>query len=276
MVSFGTRSPLADWRVSNLINHPSIEKDTYAANLKSVDEDYLDLYKLRIIAGQNFSKVKNTGDIVVNRKLTKLIGFSNPKEAVGERIDYMGNEFKIVGVVEDFHAQSLQKSIENVIFGNFNGLINEMALKINPTIINSDAYQELIKKLQTQWDGVYPKDIMNFRFFDEKIASLYKEEKNTSSLIQLFAIIAILIGSLGLFGLISYVISQKTKEIGIRKVNGAKVSEILMLLNKDFMIYFVIAFVIACPIAYYTMDKWLQNFAYRTELSWGLNITQKV
>lgn len=270
MVSFGTRSPLADWRVCNLINHPSIEKDTYVANLKSVDEDYLDLYKLRIIAGQNFSKVKNTGDIVVNRKLTKLIGFRNPKEAVGERIDYMGNEFKIVGVVEDFHAQSLQKSIENVIFGNFNGLINEMALKINPTIINSDAYQELIKKLQTQWDGVYPKDIMNYRFFDEKIASLYKEEKNTSSLIQLFAIIAILIGSLGLFGLISYVISQKTKEIGIRKVNGAKVSEILLLLNKDFMTYFVIAFVIACPIAYYTMDKWLQNFAYRTELSWWL------
>ncbi|MCB2201154.1 ABC transporter permease [bacterium] len=270
MVSLGTRSPLADWRVSNLINHPSIEKDTYVANLKSVDEDYLDLYQLRIIAGQNFSKVKNTKDIVVNRKLTVLIGFSNPQDAIGERIDYMGNEFKIVGVVEDFHAQSLQKNIENVIFGNFGGLINEMALKINPAIINSDGYKELIKKVQTEWDGVFPNDMMNFRFFDEKIASLYKEEKNTSNLIQLFAIIAILIGSLGLFGLISYVISQKTKEIGIRKVNGAKVSEILLLLNKDFMIYFAIAFVIACPIAYYAMDKWLQNFAYRTQLSWWL------
>jgi putative ABC transport system permease protein len=124
--------------------------------------------------------------------------------------------------------------------------------------------------VQTEWDGVFPKDIMNFRFFDEKIASLYKEEKNTSNLIQLFAIIAILIGSLGLFGLISYIISQKNKEISIRKVNGAKVSEILMLLNKDFMIYFAIAFIIACPIAYYTMDSWLENFAYRTELSWWL------
>lgn len=270
MVSLGTRSPLADWRVSNLINHPSIEKDTYAANLKSVDEDYLDLYKLRIIAGQNFSQVKNTGDIVVNRKLTELIGFNNPQEAIGERIDYMGNEFKIVGVVEDFHAQSLQKSIENVIFGNFNGLINEMAIKINPTIINSDGYQELIKKLQTEWDGVFPNDMMNFRFFDEKIASLYKEEKNTSNLIQLFAIIAILIGSLGLYGLISYIISQKTKEICIRKVNGAKVSEMLILVNKDFAIYFAAAFVISCPIAYYFMDNWLQNFAYKTELSWWL------
>ena len=270
MVSLGTRSPLADWRVSNIINHPSIEKDTYSANLKSVDEDYLDLYQLRIIAGQNFSNEKNTMNIVVNRKLTELLGFSKPQDAIDERIDYVGNDFKIVGVVEDFHAQSLQKSIENVIFGNFGGLINEMALKINPTIIKSDGYQELIKKLQTEWDVVFPNDIMNYNLFDEKIASLYKEEKNTSNLIQLFAIIAIMIGSLGLYGLISYIISQKTKEISIRKVNGAKVSEILVLLNKDFMIYFAIAFLIACPIAYYIMDKWLENFAYKTELSWWL------
>jgi ABC-type antimicrobial peptide transport system permease subunit len=272
LVSLGTRSPLADWRVSNTINHPSIEKDTYNANLKSVDEDYLDLYKLRIIAGQNFSKVKNTPDVIVNRKLTEVLGFNDPHDAIGEKFEYnsIGSKLNIVGVVEDFHAQSLQKSMENVIFGNFSGLINEMAIKINPKIINSGGYQEVIKKLQTEWDVVFPNDMMNFRFFDEKIASLYKEEKNTASLIQLFAIIAILIGSLGLYGLISYVISQKTKEIGIRRVNGAKVSEIIFLLNKDFMIYFAIAFIIACPIAYYTMDKWLQKFAYRTELSWWL------
>jgi ABC-type antimicrobial peptide transport system permease subunit len=270
MVSLGTRSPLADWRVSNLINHPSIEKDTYAANLKSVDEDYMDLYKLKIIAGQNFSKVKNTGDIVVNRKLTKLLGFNNPEDALGERIKYVANEFKIVGVVEDFHARSLQRSMENVIFGNFNGLINEMAIKINPAVLSLNRYQQLLKKVQTEWDEVYPKNIMNSRFFDEKIASLYDAEKDTSNLIQLFAIIAILIGNLGLYGLISYIISQKNREISIRKVNGAKVSEILVLLNKDFMIYFSIAFIIACPIAYFTMDKWLQKFAFRTDLSWWL------
>jgi len=268
MVSLGTRSPLADWRVSNIINHPSIEKDTYTANLKSVDEDYLNLYKLRIIAGHNLSKVKNTMDIVVNRKLTKLLGFNNPEEALGERIKYMTNEFNIVGVVEDFHARSLQKNMENVIFGNFTGLINEMAIKINPATLNLSGYQEIVKKVESEWDGVFPNDILNYNFFDDKIESLYKEEKNTSMLIQLFAIIAIFIGSLGLYGLISYIISQKTKEISIRKVNGATVSEILVLLNKDFMIYFAIAFIIACPIAFYTMDKWLQNFAYKTELSW--------
>jgi len=270
MVSLGTRSPLADWRVSNSINHPSIEENTYYANLKSVDEDYLDLYKLRIVAGHNFSKKKNTPDIVVNRKLTELLGFNNPEDALDERIEYMENKFKIVGVVEDFHARSLQKNMENVIFGNFEGLINEMAIKVNPTIIKSRGYNEFIKKVQSEWDRVFPNDMLNISIFEEQIASMYKEEKNTSNLILLFAVIAILIGSLGLFGLISYVISQKNKEISIRKVNGARVSEILFLLNKDFMIYFAIAFVIACPIAYYAMDSWLQNFAYKTDLSWWL------
>ena len=134
--------------------------------------------------------------------------------------------------------------------------------------LNDD--QQIIKKIQTEWDAVFPNDIMNYIFFDDLITSLYKEERNTSRLIQLFAIIAILIGSLGLYGLISYVISQKTKEISIRKVNGAKVSEILVLLNKDFIIYFAIAFIISCPIAFITMNKWLQNFAFKTELSWWI------
>ena len=152
MVSFGTRSPLADWRVSNIINHPSIEKDTYNANLKAADEDYLDLYKLRIIAGQNFSRVKNSGDVVVNRKMTKLLGFNNPQDAIGEKFEYSGIKLMIVGVVEDFHARSLQRSMENVIFGNFGGLINEMAVKINPVNLNQSGYQETIKKVQAGWD----------------------------------------------------------------------------------------------------------------------------
>lgn len=272
MVSFATRSPLADWKVNNVINYPTIEKDEYYGNLKSADEDYLKLYKLKFIAGQNFSRVKNNFEVVVNRKLTELIGFNNPQDAIGERFEYGGNkiEFNIVGVVEDFHAQSLQKSMENVIFSNLSFNINEMAVKINPATLKQSGHQQSIKIIQTEWDTVFPDDILNYTFFDEKIASLYEEEKNTSNLIQLFAIIAILIGSLGLYGMISYVIRSKTKEIGIRKVNGAKVSEILTMLNKDFVKWVAIAFVIATPIAYYTMNNWLENFAYKTTLSWWI------
>ncbi|NOR88063.1 MAG: FtsX-like permease family protein [Bacteroidales bacterium] len=272
MVSFGTRSPLANWRVNNVINYPTIEKDKYYGNLKSADEDYLKLYKLKFIAGQNFSHVKNNGEVVVNRKLTELLGFDNPQEAISERFKYgsNGTELAIVGVVEDFHAQSLQKAMEHVVFSNLTFNINEMAVKINPATLKQSGHQQSIKIIQTEWDNVFPDDILNYTFFNEQIASLYMEEKNTSMLIQLFAIIAILIGSLGLFGLISYVIRQKTKEIGIRKVNGAKVSEILIMLNKDFIKWVAVAFVIAVPIAYYAMNTWLENFAYKTTLSWWI------
>jgi len=272
MVSFGVRSPLADWKVNSFFNYRTIEKDMYLGNLKTADENYIELYNLKFIAGQNYSRVKNNAEVVVNRKLTKLLGFENPHDAINEKIKYgvSETELEIVGVVEDFHAQSLQKCMDNVIFSNFSFNINEMAVKINPVTLKQSGHQQSIKTIQTEWDNVFPDDIMNYTFFDEKIASLYKEEKNTSNLIQLFAIVAILIGSLGLYGLISYVIRQKTKEIGIRKVNGAKVSEILIMLNKDFVKWVAIAFVIAVPIAWYTMNTWLQNFAYKTELSWWI------
>jgi putative ABC transport system permease protein len=271
MVSFGTRSPLANWKVSNAINYHTIEENTYYGNLKSIDEDYLNLYKLELIAGENISNVQNTGDAVVNRKLTKLLGFENPNDALGEKFKYGRElEFTIVGVVEDFHARSLQQSMEDVILSNLSFNINEMAVKINRATLKQSGPKQSIKIIQSEWDKMFPDDILNYTFFDEQIANLYAEEEHTTLLIQLFAVIAIIIGCLGLYGLISYVISQKTKEIGIRKVNGAKVSEILTMLNKDFVLWVAIAFVIAVPIAWYSMDSWLQNFAYKTELSWWI------
>ena len=270
MVSYGTRSPLADWRVNSVINHPSIEKNEHFANLKTADVDYLNLFELKLIAGKNYSQVKNNGEVVVNRQLSKLLGFIDPQKAIGERFKFgnNGSEFIIVAVVENFHAQSLHKSMENVIFSNLSFNINEMAIKMNPNVLSLNAYQESIKKVEKEWDEIFPDDIMNYRFFDDKIASLYQEEENTAKLIQLFAMIAILIGSLGLFGLISYIINQKTKEIGIRKVNGATILEIISLLNWSFVKWILIAFVVAVPVSYYLMNRWLENFAYRIDLGW--------
>ncbi len=270
MVSYGTRSPLADWKANTYINYPTIAEDEYTANIKSADVDYMKLYELEFIAGQSFSNVKNNAEVVVNRKLTELLGFNNPQESIGEIFEFWENEFIIVGVVEDFHSQSLQKTMENVVFSNLNFNINEMSVRINPKTLEASGYQVIIDKVQKEWDEVFPDEILNYSFLDEKIATFYSDERNTSKLIQLFAIIAILIGSLGLFGLISYIISQKTQEISIRKINGAKISEILILLNKDFMIYLAIAFIIAVPIAYYATNNWLKEFAYKIELSWWI------
>ena len=145
-----------------------------------------------------------------------------------------------------------------------------MAVKINPATASLSGLKEAVERIQSEWQNTFPDVIFNYNFLDEQIAGLYNEEQRTTRLVQLFAIIAIIIGCLGLFGLISYVTSVKIKEIGIRKVNGAKISEILTMLNKDFIKWVVIAFVIAVPIAYYAMNKWLENFAYKTTLSWWI------
>ncbi len=271
-VSYDTRSPMADWRVGNPINYPGLEKDVYSGNLKTIDEDYLNLYELKLIAGENISERKNTGEAIVNRKLTKLLGFSGPRDAVGKIFTYGINamEFKIAGVVEDFHAQSLQEELDNVILSNLSFNIKEISVKLNPATAGLKGYSTAASKIQDEWNKIFPDDIFDYNFLDKQIAGYYSEETKTFDLIQLFALIAIFIGSLGLYGLISFIANQKIKEIGIRKVNGAKISEVLMMLNKDFVKWVVIAFVIATPIAWYAMNKWLENFAYKTNLSWWI------
>jgi len=272
MVSFGTRSPLANWKVNNEINYPTLEKDIYFGNLKTADEDYFKLFRLKFIAGENYSSRKNTGDAVVNRKMTRLLGFEDPHDAIGKKFKYGrdGTEFTIVGVLEDFHSESLQNPMDNVIFSNLSFNIKEMAVKFSPARTNLNNTKETIDRIKAEWAKLFPDNIFNYSFFDEQIANMYGEEERAANLVQLFAFIAIAICCLGLFGLTSYIANQKIKEIGIRRINGAKAAEILITLNKNLLIMEVIAFVIACPIAWIIMHKWLQTFAYRTGLSWWI------
>ncbi|RIH66371.1 ABC transporter permease [Mariniphaga sediminis] len=277
-VSFESTSPMADWKVSNSINYPTIEPNLYLGNLKTIDENYLELYEIPLIAGRNCSERKNSGEAIVNRKLIQLLGFKDPNSAIGEIFSY-GREnmkFTIVGVVEDFHAMSLQQEMDHIILSNVGFNIKEIAVKINPVTASLTGYNSSIDKIKKEWETTFPEDVFEYEFLDQKIAGFYNSQVNTLKLVRLFALIAIFIGSLGLYGLISFIASQKIKEIGIRKVNGAKVSEILTMLNKDFVKWVAIAFVIATPIVYYAMNKWLENFAYKTSLSWWIFVLSGV
>ncbi len=271
-ISFESTSPMADWRVSNSINYPTLEKDLFSGNLKTIDENYLELYNLKLIAGQNLSERKNSGEAVVNRKLTELLGFIDPNKAIGEIFKYgrENMEFTIVGVTEDFHAQSLQQEIDYVILSNVSFNIKEMAVKINPATASLAGYTNAIEKIKNEWTKIFPEAIFSYNFLDRKIAGFYNGQTNTFKLIRLFAMIAVLIASLGLYGLISFITNQKIKEIGIRKVNGAKISEVIVMLNTNFVKWIAIAFVISTPIAWFLMHKWLENFAFKTELSWWI------
>ncbi|WP_372950038.1 ABC transporter permease [Mariniphaga sp.] len=271
-ISFESTSPMADWSVTNSINYPTLDKDSYMGNLKTIDENYLELYNLKLIAGRNCSEGKNSGEAIVNLKLTQLLGFDDPNKAIGEIFHYGRNEmeFTIVGIVDDFHSQSLQYKLDYVILSNVPFNIKEMAVKINPVSASLAGYTNTIQKIKEEWDDIFPEAIFNYNFLDKKIAGFYTGQTNTFKLIRLFAFVAILIASLGLYGLISFIANQKIKEIGIRKVNGAKISEVMIMLNTNFIKWIAIAFVISIPMTWYLMHKWLEHFAYKTELSWWI------
>lgn len=267
-VSFATSSPLADWRVNNGIYHPAIDHDDRFGNLKNVDEDYLDLYQLELIAGQNYRNDDPKEYAVVNRKLTKLLGFENPADAVGEKFDYGQGPlpFRIVGVVEDFHSGPLHEELEHVIFANLPFNIFKVGIKFNGQQSSYADLSELVSFTEEKWLEAYPAHVFDYSFYDEEMAGLYEIEDRIASTFQLFAFIAIFIGCMGLYGLVSFMSNQKTKEIGIRKVLGASVLNILKIFSNEMVVLLFIAFLIAGPLGYLSMNSWLEEFAYRIDL----------
>jgi len=185
---------------------------------------------------------------------------SQPLESDQTRINF-------VGVAKDFNYSSAHESVGDFAFwlDESNNRARFIHIRLNPGNLGAG-----IDKIRETWNKYYPGQEFNYFFIDETIAQQYKAETILSRILLAFSIIGILISTLGISALALFISQQRTKEIGIRKVNGAKVSEILTLLNKDFVKWVAIAFVIATPVAYYAMHKWLENFAYKTELSWWI------
>ncbi len=238
-----------------------------------VAPDFMKTMGFQMVAGRMFSE-EFPGDvnsrIVVNEATLKM--FSIPVDkAVGQKLNFNADEnstgsLEIVGVVRDFHFSDLHQTIEPYAFflssgSDFNYII---------THTNTAEINEVLPFLESKWKSLVPDEPFTYTFLDEDFERNYVADNRTYHIVISFTIISILISCLGLFGLVTFATRQRTKEIGIRKVNGARISEILTMLNHDFVKWVAIAFVIATPIAYYAMNKWLENFAYKTELSWWI------
>ena len=227
------------------------------------DPDYVKTMGYKIVEGRDFSKEMKTDETseayIINQTLARAFEMENPLQ---EKL----NNHPIIGVVEDFNFEPVQNSIQPV------------ALLCNPTealwIANirlaSGDLKSSIQHVESIFKTLKPDSPFRFSFADDRIATYYQKEIQFSKLSVLFSIVNILISCIGLVGLVLFAINGRIKEIGIRKVNGARISEVLIMLNKDFVKWVAIAFVIATPIAYYAMNKWLENFAYKTELSWWI------
>jgi putative ABC transport system permease protein len=235
-------------------------------DLYFVDFDYINQYKIQLVAGRAFSKDFGTDTseaMIVNEAAVKYFGYSSPNEAIGRRFKQWGREGKIIGVAKDFHYRSLQEHIA------------PLSMRIEPTRTNllsiqvsSQQLPATISAIENKWESIAPRKPFSYYFLDEFFDRQYRGEERFGKLFLNFAILAIFISCLGLLGLASYSTLQRTKEIGIRKVMGATVLNIVNLLSKDFLQLVLISFFIAVPLAWYFMYDWLKDFAYRININW--------
>ncbi len=231
------------------------------------DYDYLRAYGAKLIAGRVFSKDFATDPhaVVFNEKATEEMGFDKPEQAVGKQIDFWGDVYTIIGVVDNYHQQSLHDAYDALIFRCIPDIRGNVSVKINTANL-----QQTLTTLKSNWKAFFPQDQFDYFFLDQHFNEQYHADKQFGQVFAAFTGIGILVACLGLFGLVSYTIVQRTKEIGIRKVLGASVNTILQLLYKDFAQLVVIAFIVSAPLGWYATSKWLQTYAFRIDLSWTL------
>ncbi|MDB5119911.1 MAG: FtsX-like permease family protein [Sphingobacteriales bacterium] len=233
-----------------------------------IDTDFLQQYQIEIIAGRGFSS-KHKSDLrtamLINETAVKSLGFSNPKDALGKRFSQgtKGGEGIIIGVIKDFHFHSMAEKIQPLTLRISPGFFTYLTLSFS-----SNNVQSTIKNIEKAWNDLAPGLPLSYFFADEAYHAQYKSEERFGKLFISFSSLAILISCLGLFGLAAFSTTQRTKEIGVRKVLGASTASITSLLSKDFLKLISISIIIASPISWFAMSKWLQNFAYRVDITW--------
>jgi predicted permease len=265
-VSFGSDEATSDnnWASNFAFDHKNDEP--FAVFHKYGDEDYIETYGLQLIAGRNYVPSDTLREIVINETLVKKLGLKNPVEAVGKDLQIGGGVWlPVVGVVKDFKTNSLKEDVKPLTIASRTDFYYTLAVKLRTNNLSLVTAQ--VKKL---WEQTYPEYAYTSHFVDETIERFYRQETQLALLYKIFAMIAIFISCLGLYGLVSFMAAQKTKEVGIRKVLGANVKSIVIMFSKEFTILISIAFIIAVPVAWYFMNNWLQNFVYRINLGVGV------
>ena len=273
MVSAGRDAPTSDDGHSTQATYRDGKKEVkIEIGLKFGDENYIKVYHIKLLAGRNLESGDSTKAFLVNNTYAKMIGFNDPHDAVGKQIDDFNGDtrMKIIGVVADFHQESLHAPIAPIAIItstniNFNSTFH-IALK--PQSSNGTEWSRAISSIKEAYKQIYPNDNIDYHFFDETIARLYEQDQRTSTLLSWAMGLSVFISCIGLLGLAMYTTGLRRKEIGVRKVLGASVSQIVTLLSAELVLLVVLAFLIVTPLAYLAINKWMQNFADRTSISW--------
>jgi putative ABC transport system permease protein len=272
LMSVGGAPPSSNNTNSTTIKYVDGKKEVSTdVQLKYTDTNYVKVYKLRLLAGRFLTMADTGKGLVINANYAKVLGFKNPGDAVGKLLDYNDSKRSIVGVMADFYQKSLHDPIKPLALietRRYNNRTFHMALK--PQTAGGNEWKAAIAAMEKAWKEVYQGEEFEYAFFDESIAKFYESEQQTSKLLAWATGLSVFISCLGLLGLAIYTTSQRTKEIGVRKVLGASVAQIVTLLSTELIWLILLAFVLVTPIAWWAMNQWMQNFNDRTTISWWI------
>jgi putative ABC transport system permease protein len=242
-------------------------KDYVIFEYQSADHSFMDLYQIKLLAGRNFTDHDSSTNVLLNKSLSKRLLFENPSDAVGQVVKMNGHQFTVIGVFADFYSNSLKEGVDNIAIFNEPKSYRTASIKLD-----LHSYQgslpDAVKQIEKIWSSTYPEYIFDYQFFDDNIKAFYAQEQKYAQLFQLFSFVFLVIGCLGLYGLITFVVNRKGKEVAIRKVLGATINNILLMFSKEYVILILCSFILATPVAYYVANNWLNNFANKVDLEW--------
>lgn len=272
MISVDNGAPISPGISSLLMKCKSGKREIETdVELKTGDSNYLALFHIRLLAGRMVKQSDTPGEYLINETYLHILGFKNPAEALNKLI----NNLPIVGVISDFHERPFYSRIKPLVFSSTNDNY-QFSVALKSQDVNGILWETTINKIKKAYKEIYPDEEFEYDFFDESIRQFYEREQNISKLLKWATGLAIFISCLGLFGVVIYTTNIRKKEIGIRKIMGASVIQIASVLSKDFIMLVFLAFLIATPIAWWIMNKWLQNFFYRITVSWWLFVVSGI
>ncbi|MFD2871115.1 ABC transporter permease [Mucilaginibacter ximonensis] len=264
-MSFSSYSPVDEnaWYTGIHFDHALKETD-FGVSLKWADADFFKLYQLHFIAGKPYTAADTVNGYVVNETLVRKMGITDPQRAIGKYVGLWNNRYldaPIVGVVSDYHVGSFKDAIMPVLMAAKKNAYGVLNIKIDEANM-----KQTLSVIENKWTATFPEALYEYHFIDDQVARFYKTDNQLTLLYEVFAGIAILISCLGLFGLVSFMAVQRTREVGIRKTLGASVGHIVYLFSKEFTLLIIVAFAISAPLGWYLMNKWLQAYAFRIKL----------
>lgn len=266
LISFAFDPPSSDNSWTSNFAFDKMQDRDFNVQQKQADYNYANTYGLQLVAGRFYGQSDTCREYVVNETLLKKCGVSNPQDAIGKMFRLGGRRpMPVVGVVKDFKQASLRDAIEPIVISPNKRWYMSTGIKLASS--NLGRSKDEIKAI---WDKYFPEYVFNASFLDESINQYYQSEERLSAMYKVYALLAVFISCLGLYGLVSFMVVRKTKEVGIRKVLGASVQSILYLFSKEFTVLITVAFVIAAPAAWYLMNNWLKDFAYKINIGIGV------